>query len=326
MKYLVGYRLAAAVVLGALSFLLLPAPAAQKKDLNLAEVPKDPRYEADPEKKATPRLPDGRVDFDGFWIDYYTDPVGDTAVFSKLDQSKLYNDYDDTPRYGSKYEQDVSGTGFPIPYKPEYLPQIIASANSTVETLNPADPYLQCKPLGITRLNRGGHHNGFQIIQNADTIAILYEEAPGPIYRVVYMDGRQHPKDLDTSFEGHSIGHYDGDTLVVDVVGLNDETLLDEVVREGPTSGMLLTHSDKEHVIEHWSRKGDVLTYSAVVEDPVMFTKPWVVTPRTIRLGPLSDWMQPEGCVPDQGGLIERYTELAKEKAEKAAAASNLPK
>jgi hypothetical protein len=279
-------------------------------------VPKDPRYEKDPEKKPTPRTPDGHVDFTGFWIDYYTDPVGDTVEYSKLNNSKLYNDYDDTPRYGSHYEQDVSGTDFPIPYKPQYLAKIKASANSTVETLNPDDPYLQCKPLGITRLNRGGHHNGFEMIQNADTIAILYEEAPGPIYRVVYMDGRQHPKDLDTSFEGHSIGHWDGDTLVVDVAGLNDETLLDEVVREGPTAGMLLTHSDKEHVIEHWSRKGDVLTYSAVVEDPVMFTKPWVVTPRQIRLGPDSDYMQPEACQEDQGHIIERYNDAAKAKAD----------
>src|SRR6185436_16532962 len=174
------------------------------------------------------------------------------------------------------------------------------------------------KPLGITRLNRGGHHNGFQMIQNDKYIAILYEEAPGPVYRTVYMDGRPHPKDLDTSFMGHSIGRWEGDTLVVDVTGLNDETLLDEVVREGPTAGMLLPHSDKEHVIERWSRKGDVLTYSAIVEDPVMFTKPWVVTPREIRLSPDSDYMQPEACVPNQGGLIERYTEAARLRKEQA--------
>src|SRR5262249_19652921 len=99
--------------------------------------------------------------------------------------------------------------------------------------------------------------------------------------------------------------------------------LLDEVVREGPTAGMLLPHSDKEHVIERWTRKGDVLTYSAVVEDPVMFTKPWIVTPREIRLSPDSDYIQPEGCQPDQGGLIERYTEAARQRKEEAAKKAN---
>ncbi len=187
---LVSCGIAAAVMAGALSFLALSAPAAQyaAKDKDLADVPKDPRYEKDPEKKVTPRTPDGHVDFTGFWIDYYTDPVGDTVEYSKLNNSKLYNDYDDTPRYGSKYEQDVSGSGFPIPYKPQYLARVKATADKTFETLNPDDPYLQCKPLGITRLNRGGHHNGFQMIENSKFIAILYEEAPGPVFRTIYMD------------------------------------------------------------------------------------------------------------------------------------------
>ena len=315
---LVRYGLVGTALAVALGFVVLMAPKAQEQ-----EVTPDPRYEANPEKKPTPHTADGHVDLSGFWIDYYTDPVGDTVVYDKLDNSKLFNDYDDTPRYGTKYEQDVSGTAFPIPYKPQYLAAVKATAKKTVDTLNPDDPYLRCKPLGITRLNRGGHHNGFQIVQNSQYAAILYEEAPGPIYRVVYLDGRPHPKDLDTSFEGHSIGHWEKDTLVVDVAGLNDETLLDEVVREGPTAGMLLPHSDKEHVIEHWSRQGDVLTYSAVVEDPVMFTKPWVVTPRHIRLGPLSDFMQPQGCQYDQGGLIERYAEMQKADQQKAKTAGS---
>jgi hypothetical protein len=304
-KRAIRYGMMAGALLCSLAFLMLVSVPAQED--GKAPIVPDPRYEANPEKKPTPRAADGHVDFTGFWIDYYTDPVGDTVVYSNLDNSKLYNDYDDTPRYGTHYEQDVSGEGFPIPYKPQYLDKIKATAKTTVDTLNPDDPYLQCKPLGITRLNRGGHHNGFQMVQNPTAIGIMYEEAPGPIYRVVYMDGRRHPRDLDTSYEGHSIGHWDKDTLVVDVTGLNDETLLDEVVREGPTKGMLLPHSDQEHVIEHWSRKGDVLTYSAVVEDPVMFTRPWEVTPRTIRLSPSSDYMQPEGCVPNQGNLINRY-------------------
>jgi hypothetical protein len=94
------------------------------------------------------------------------------------------------------------------------------------------------------------------------------------------MDGRPHPADLDTSYMGHSIGHWEGDTLVVDVAGLSDETWL-----AGGFDRMKYAniHSDKEHVIERWTRKGNELTYEATVEDPVMFTKPWVITPRKVQ-------------------------------------------
>jgi len=64
---------------------------------------------------------------------------------------------------------------------------------------------------------------------------------------------------------------------VVDVVGLNDETWLGGGQSAPP---LALIHSDKEHVIERYTRNGDVLTYEATVDDPVMFTKPWVIIPR----------------------------------------------
>src|SRR5207237_306097 len=78
------------------------------------------------------------------------------------------------------------------------------------------------------------------------------------------------------------IGHWEGDTLVVDVVGLTDETWLGG---GGATGRAMYTsiHSDQEHVIERWSRVGDVLSYEATVEDPVALEKPWVVTPRRVK-------------------------------------------
>ena len=121
---------------------------------------------------------------------------------------------------------------------------------------------------------RDTEYSGFQIVETPQIITILFESSPYSTYRIIYMDGRQHPNDLDTSYMGHSIGHWEGDTLVVDVVGLNDETWLG-----GGFTGFknAKIHSDKEHVIERISRNGDVMTYEATVEDPVMFTKPWVV-------------------------------------------------
>ncbi len=257
----------------------------------------------------TPRTPEGRPDLSGFWIDTINDPVGYTYVAP--DGSKLNIDDYDLPRLNTdtvvegstrelpeEHQENDPNAAFPIPYKPAYLAKVKATAADTVDTLNPNDPQMDCKPMGITRLNHTGHHNGFQIIQNAQYVGILYEEAPGPAFRVIYLDGRRHPEGLDTSFMGHSIGHWEGDTLVVDTVGLNDETLLDEVVRTGPTAGMLLLHSDQEHVIERWTRKGNTIIYEATVEDPVMFTKPWVITPRMLPLGTPGDYIQTQSCVP----------------------------
>ena len=126
------------------------------------------------------------------------------------------------------------------------------------------DPIMDCKPLGVPRTGVGVEEH-LQIIQHPNIVALLWENDPGPVYRVVYTDGRQHPKDLDTSYMGHSVGHWEGETLVVDVVGLNDETWIGGGT-QGPRGANI--HSDKEHVVERWTRNGDDLTYEATVEDP----------------------------------------------------------
>jgi hypothetical protein len=90
--------------------------------------------------------------------------------------------------------------------------------------------------------------------------------------RHVHTDGRDHPADPDLTFNGDSIGHWEGDTLVVDTVGVKGDTVYD--VSAAP-------HSDKVHEIERIRRISptqieDVMT----IEDPVAFTKPWVVVRR----------------------------------------------
>ena len=158
------------------------------------------------------------------------------------------------------------------------------------------DPFMECKPSGVPRSGIGG---ALEIIHTPKRMAILYENNPGPQYRIIYLDGRKHPDRLDTSFMGHSIGHWEGDTLVVDVVGLNDETWLGQ-----PLNATI--HSDQEHVIERWSRKGDVITLETTVEDPVMFTRPWVMGVRRATIGPADDYIQPQACnTNDKAHLIE---------------------
>ena len=93
------------------------------------------------------------------------------------------------------------------------------------------------------------------------------------------MDGREHPKDLEQTYMGHSIGRYEGDTLVIDTIGFNDKTWLDP---------MGLPHSDALHVVERISRTDhDTLQVDYTLDDPKAYTKPWTAQ-RIFNLHP--DW------------------------------------
>jgi hypothetical protein len=80
------------------------------------------------------------------------------------------------------------------------------------------------------------------------------------------MDGREHPKDLEPSYYGHSVGHWEGDTLVIDSVGFNEKTWIHGSY---PTTKQL-------HVIERITRPAlDLLTYRFTIDDPGAYTQPW---------------------------------------------------
>jgi len=122
-----------------------------------------------------------------------------------------------------------------------------------------------CLPPGPSRALTGP--SPFQIVQSPGNVAILFENHF--IYRLIYTDGTKHPHDIQDypAFMGHSIGHWEGDTLVVDTVAINDRTWLD-------SNGM--EHSDKLHLTERFRKTGpDTIHYSVTYDDPVFFTKPW---------------------------------------------------
>jgi len=101
------------------------------------------------------------------------------------------------------------------------------------------DPHVRCKPSGGPRMYHTPYGHEFIEVPEEKKIYILSVGGPHS-WRVVYMDGREHPKDLDPTFSGHSVGHWEGDTLVVDTVGFNEKFWL---TREGipHTSALHLT-------------------------------------------------------------------------------------
>jgi hypothetical protein len=135
------------------------------------------------------------------------------------------------------------------------------------------DPAFNCKPLGVPRAGAPQ-----QVVQTPKLIVLFYQvdagagDTPGVGVRLIPTDGRPHRTDVDPMYFGDSIGHWEGDTLVVDVTHFTDDTWL----------GMRgYFHSTALHVTERYTRKGDTLTYEATVEDPNVLTKPWVMTGET---------------------------------------------
>jgi hypothetical protein len=177
-------------------------------------------------------MADGHPDFTGFWLtgvsglSSYADDIdsADANLTRTADGSLIF-------LYGgaqAEVPREATATNtIPAnapPYKPEYVAKVqeLVASEYGGNTSSPFDPMNDCKPNGVPRLGISGTH----IIMNPSGVAVLYENGPGPVYRLIYTDGREHPKDLDTSYMGNSIGHWDGDTLVIDTTGLNDETWL----------------------------------------------------------------------------------------------------
>ncbi|HLK51329.1 MAG TPA: carboxypeptidase-like regulatory domain-containing protein [Bryobacteraceae bacterium] len=108
--------------------------------------------------------------------------------------------------------------------------------------------------------------NPFKIIQTSTFIMILAEYNVGA-FRQIFLDGRKHPKDLNPTWMGHSIGRWEGDTLVADTVGFNDRSWLD-----------VYPHTEMLHVVTRYRRPDyGHLDVALSIEDPATFTKPWKI-------------------------------------------------
>src|ERR1700722_7045842 len=132
-----------------------------------------------------------------------------------------------------------------------------------------AGVYSTCMPTGVPLAYFVPYQ--WEIVQGLDKVVILYEYLH--MFRVVSMNG-VHPADPDPTWMGDSIGHWEGDTRVVDTVGFNARTELPGGFR----------HSEALHVVERFHRADfDHLQWEATIEDPKVFAKPWTLT-RTFPL------------------------------------------
>jgi hypothetical protein len=228
---------------------------------------------------ATPRMPDGKPDLSGMWggarfeREVTVDENGNIEeTFASRRCGPTQVDCDDHTN------QSIDGefTGRLNRNRPLYKPEFWDKVQYLDMNTNKEDPLFICQPLGVPRVGPPA-----RIVQTATDVIFLYASGGASTqpaeYRVIPTDGRKHDpvRSQDLYFYGHSVGHWEGDTLIVDSIAFNDLTWLD---RGG------YFHSDKMRVIERFRRDGNILHYDVTVEDPEVLLEPWVMTTRQARL------------------------------------------
>jgi hypothetical protein len=173
--------------------------------------------------------------------------------------------------------RDLSGY-WNLPYVPnmaqgkeDTIPYTPAGKAAYVSHDSKDDPTGFCLYPGVPRVMQSPYP--VQFVQTSNQLLMLFEYMK--MWRTIYTDGRAHNGKADSTFMGDSVGHWEGDTLTIDTIALNDRTWLDTAGHQ---------HSDQLHVIEHLRRTApDSIAYDYIVDDSVMYAKPWkqerVLTP-----------------------------------------------
>jgi len=171
-------------------------------------------------------MPDGKPSFSGFWNLPYV------------------------PNIAASKEAEAA-----VPYTPAGL-----AAFKTHDSKD--DPTSLCLYPGVPRIMQSPYP--MQIVQNPEYVTMLFEYMR--LWRAIPTDGRTHPENLPPSFMGDSVGKWEGDTFVIDTIGLNDRTWLDTAGHQ---------HTDNLHVIERIRRTPDTILYEYTIDDPKMYAQPW---------------------------------------------------
>jgi hypothetical protein len=212
-----------------------------------------------------PRTPDGRPDLNGLWQALNEANYDIQAHMARPALAVRAGPYGPVPAapvlalgaVGSVPPGLGVVEGDEIPYQPSAL----AKKKENQENWLTADPEIKCYLPGVPRATYMPYP--FQILQSSKAVFFAYEYA-GAVRNIYLTDPGPAPIDF---WMGQSVGRWEGDTLVVDVTGFNDQTWFD---RAGNF------HSEALHVVERYTRTSpDVIAYEATIEDPKVFTRPW---------------------------------------------------
>jgi hypothetical protein len=164
--------------------------------------------------------------------------------------------------------------------KPSYGPRAIAPALGN-------DPVGTCDPLGLPRILF--YRTPMEFIQIPGRVFQFFERTR--VWREIWTDGRQLPKDAEPAYMGHSVGRWEGDTLIVDSIGFDARTWLDHFGNP---------HSDQMRLEERWRRvNNNTLEVTVKLDDPKVYTKPWVSEKRRFTLQRQAEFEE-SFCIPSE--------------------------
>jgi len=207
-------------------------------------------------QSTVPRMPDGKPNLTGVWQGGSTRRGSWDEANSGLGVGGTGRDPNAPPSPAS--QQVVQS---PAPYQPWAAKKVLESFNKR----GIDDPSALCLPPGVPRLTITGLFP-IQIVQTPEQVIILYEYMN--VFRIIPLNAK-HPDDLVPTYMGDSVAHWDGDTLVVDVLSFNDK---------GWLTGTGTFHSDQLHVVERYTRVDkDEIKYDVTIDDPKVLTNPWTI-------------------------------------------------
>ena len=213
-----------------------------------------------------PRTADGQPDLSGIWQSFTT---ANWDILAHPVQPGPYAELLGVWGAGRAGLSIVEGNA--LPYQPwaaikqqeNYDNRTVVKVENDPSRFDTGDPELQCYRAGVPRANYMPYP--LQIFQTPEQILMVYEYKGA--YRTIYMDS-EWPA-VDASWMGTSNGHWENETLVVDVTGFNEYAWFD---RAGNF------HSDALHVVERWTPVSPYhLRYEATIEDPNVYTRPWTM-------------------------------------------------
>ncbi len=179
-----------------------------------------------------PKMPDGKPDLSGIWM------------------------------RRDNYLQNLAKDGVKVPFQP----WAEALHKQRLENLSKGTPGERCLPRGVPAEMMTP--NPLKLVQIPGLVLLVFEQFS--YFRQILMDGRGQPADPMPTWFGYSVGKWEGDTLVADTVGFNDQTWLDY---DGHP------HSDALHTIERFRRLDfGHMEFQITIDDPKAYTKPWTVT------------------------------------------------
>jgi hypothetical protein len=215
-----------------------------------------------------PRLADGKPDLNGIWQALNEANYDIEAHMARPALALRPGPYGPVPATAVLSMGAVGsvppGMGIVEGGEIPYLPAALAKKKENQENWLTRDPEIKCYLPGVPRATYMPFP--FQIFESTKAIFFAYEYA-GAVRNIYLKDPGPAPVD---SWMGQSVGKWEGDTLVIDVTGFNEETWFDRAGNH---------HSDKLHVVERYTRTSpDVIAYEATIEDPKTFSRPWKIS------------------------------------------------